>query len=138
MSGNLLTITSQAENDAVRGFFLKGGWPAGNRGGKWIGGYQLPTQSESNAGWQWVTGEPWSFTDWHQDEPSDGAFGSEQALFFHTDGGGGAWYDASEFSTGYSGYLTEYTPTTVVPEPASMVLFGLGGLTLSFFRRRKA
>ncbi len=37
----------------------------------WLGGYQLENQSATDAGWQWITGEPWSYTNWDGGEPND-------------------------------------------------------------------
>jgi hypothetical protein len=38
----------------------------------WIGAYQDPINTQqANANWKWVTGEPWSFTAWGPNEPSD-------------------------------------------------------------------
>jgi hypothetical protein len=42
--------------------------------GAWIGAYQnttAPDYSEPGGGWRWVTGEPWSYTNWRTNEPSD-------------------------------------------------------------------
>jgi hypothetical protein len=63
MQGYLATITSPGEQNFVND----------NLGGyeQWIGGYQLDDQSATDAGWQWVTGEPWGFTHWDGGEPND-------------------------------------------------------------------
>ncbi len=59
--GYLACINSQAENDFVLG--LTPPPPAA-----WIGG----TDQGAEGNWQWISGEPWSFTHWGSNEPSNG------------------------------------------------------------------
>jgi hypothetical protein len=57
------------------------------------------------------------------------------------------WYEALVPGFGYVAQLNYTTPnapttleltgTSVTPEPASMLLFGLGGVSLGFFRKLK-
>jgi hypothetical protein len=45
----------------------------------WLGGFQntsSPSYSEPGGGWEWVTGEPWSFTAWHGGEPNNSGAGT--------------------------------------------------------------
>src|SRR5687768_4386054 len=58
-SGHLATITSPEENRFVTTHFR----PA-TQFGYWLGGFQLPGILDPAAGWQWVTGEPFSYTNW--------------------------------------------------------------------------
>jgi alpha-tubulin suppressor-like RCC1 family protein len=81
LGGNLATFTSAAENAAVAAQL------GTNRG--WIGGFQDPGTSEPNGGWRWVTGEPWSYTNWNPGEPND--FSGEDRLMM---GLGGSWNDS--------------------------------------------
>ena len=37
----------------------------------WAGGFQEKGSCEPGCGWQWVTGEPWSFAIWQPGEPND-------------------------------------------------------------------
>jgi len=49
----------------------------------------------------------------------------------------GTWLDGSAFSIklhNYSGYSDMFSNMTIIPEPATMLLLGLGGI---FLRRRK-
>ena len=41
----------------------------GNRDSLWLGGYRYYFDPDS---WRWVTGEPWDFTNWGDDEPNGG------------------------------------------------------------------
>src|SRR5207247_1453618 len=65
--GHLVTITSAAEDQ-----FLVSSLPLGLDNHWRVGGYQdqtAPDYSEPAGGWRWVTGEPWSYTNWHAREP---------------------------------------------------------------------
>lgn len=66
VGGHLATLTSSAENS-----FAATVAP----GELILGGYQdlkAVDYSEPSGGWRWVTGEPWSFTQWHPGEPNNG------------------------------------------------------------------
>jgi hypothetical protein len=91
--GHLATITSGDENTFVT-------TQLGNTEGAWLGGEQPPGSSEPDGGWQWITGEPWVYTNWDVGEPSNtylGGWGkdatgqSEERLSYTF--GGVAWND---------------------------------------------
>ena len=54
--------------------------------GPWLGGYQDVASadfSEPAGGWQWVTGEPWQFTNWQSPQPDNGgSAGDENRLHY--------------------------------------------------------
>ncbi len=64
-NGHLATITSQAENSFVASLLSTLGMPA------WIGGFQPPGSPEPSGDWQWVTGEPFTYTNWGPGEPNN-------------------------------------------------------------------
>ena len=74
MGGHLVTVTTAAENS-----FIFGLWPSG-----WIG----LTDEVTEGVWQWVTGEPYSYTSWNGGEPNNA--GNEDYVQFV---GGGKWND---------------------------------------------
>jgi len=118
VSGHLVTITSQAENDFLTDNLLLGlGNPC------YCGGYQPPDSLEPDGGWTWVTGEPWEFANWAAGEPNDWA-NDEDCLEVKPDG---SWNDAQISGTPRA-YIVEYP----VPEPAtlSLALAALGALGL--------
>ena len=46
----------------------------------WLGGFQdltSPNYSEPSGGWTWVTGEPWSYTNWFPGEPNNTGGGED-------------------------------------------------------------
>ena len=133
----LATITSQQEQDWIQANVLQQqpGFEF------WLGGFQFPSDEPSpNAGWTWVTGEPWSYTNWATVEPNDNMGpGSEQFLAIHgTDSTLGFWNDELGNSLNINGYLAERTaPLTVTPEPASTMLFFTGAIPLAAKLRKK-
>ena len=69
--GYLATPTSSAENDFVFNLTLPTSeWPTVL--GPWLGGFQAPNSIEPGGGWQWVTGEPWTWTIWDNGQPDNG------------------------------------------------------------------
>ncbi|MGQ9487370.1 MAG: PEP-CTERM sorting domain-containing protein [Armatimonadota bacterium] len=111
---------SAAENNVITGLLTL---PA------WLGGYQPPGELNPNANWQWVTGEPWTYTNWYPGQPNDYLGpGSEQYLVIYTNG---SWHDYPEGTR--PSFVVELNP---VPDPASIAGLGVGVAGL-FLRRRK-
>jgi hypothetical protein len=114
VSGHLVTITSLAEQNFVYATFSEFSF---------IGGYQLPGAIEPDQGWQWVTGEPFVYTNWGQGSPNN-IFGNnpnENAISFET---GGFWNDAPDIYEGR--FVVEYP----VPEPGAFALAAIAGVFL--------
>jgi len=110
MRGHLATITSSGENA-----FL---W---NNLGMDVFFYYLGGTDEANEGvWQWITGEPWGYTNWYYGEPNN--LNNEDVLVF--------WYSGrwNDYSTAYAanGYIVEYENMAGVPEPATLWLLLTG------------
>ncbi|MEI7877561.1 MAG: hypothetical protein WCI96_06490, partial [Planctomycetota bacterium] len=59
LGGNLATISDAAENAHVHAIYIATGkqWA-------WLGLRQLNGQPSPNAGWHWITGEPYSYLNW--------------------------------------------------------------------------
>jgi hypothetical protein len=111
--GYLASITSAEENA-----FILSEFPAvvpiiGN--GYWIGGYQDQDTTPADAGWMWVSGEPFDFAlaPWSAGQPDDGGvFDDEDAVHFVSvsDGGFGGvvgWADLNQTET-TPGYVVEF------------------------------
>lgn len=129
--GHLATITSATENSFVASLlpavvpndFLFRSW--------WLGGLQPDGSAEPAANWQWVTGEPFAYTNWANDEPNNFDGGEDRLSMYQP----GLWNDV--FGTrGYDGYVVEFD-VSAVPEPASLTLLAGGALGLLRFRRRR-
>lgn len=125
--GHLTTITSQQENNFLSDTF---GTYAPEF---WIGGFQPPGSPEPAGNWQWVTGEPFDYTNWYPEEPND-VGGNEPYLeiriFLDS-----KWNDNDPSQQ--RAYLVEWD--TPIPEPSTILLLttGLIGIAAYGFRRRR-
>jgi hypothetical protein len=104
---HLATITSQAENVAIINL-------APSAVGSWIGAYQnkaSPSFSEPAGGWEWVTGEPWVFSNWGAGEPNDGGggLGPEDFICVVPNlANAMPWNDCTSFANEPLSYLPQY------------------------------
>ena len=107
MPGHLVTISDAAEDQFV--YFTLAGGPLGN---SWLGAYQdmtSPTFVEPDGGWTWVTGEPFSYTNWAAGEPNNGG-GSEHYLgYWPAD----QWNDYTLVSANVATFVVEYETTDI-------------------------
>lgn len=103
--GHLVTITSPTENGFIVAAFgaLLGSSP-------WIGGFQPAGSPEPAGNWQWVTGEPFSYTNWDSGQPSNS--GSENTLQILA---GGRWNDSNSGNT--ISYIVEYDTDPTLQSP---------------------
>lgn len=91
IKGHLLTITSKAENDFIVANFSE------SLREKHLGGELV------NDRWTWITGEPFTFTNWAPGEPNGGLTG---CMNFHGANALGTWNDVPTWQV--LGYFVEY------------------------------
>jgi hypothetical protein len=133
----LATIHSQAENDFVYNlsnynqFWHDPTHAFDSFTGPWLGGYQPADSPEPNGDWTWVTGEPWTYTNWHPNwnggplpEDSDG--NADYLHFIHewssTTNTTPYWDDIVNFEPlqgtngiyGIAAYVVEYVPSASI------------------------
>lgn len=139
ISGHLATITSADENNFINSTFNTG------KGSQfaWIGGYE----PNDDGVWKWAVGPeagiqfsqginptaPYNYANWGGIEPND--FGPTENYAMLNLGNlfasiyPGEWGDA-EFTPSGSDpvhyYIVEYESPNVIPEPMSILLFGIG------------
>ena len=122
LPGHLVTITSQAEGD-----FIANNFPSVVF--RWIGGFQAPGSPEPAGGWEWVTGEPFVYTNWFQGGP-DNLGTNEDGIQLCCLPDEVFWNDAARTNTAL-GYIVEYE----VPPPCTLDLalsYTAPTLTLDF------
>jgi hypothetical protein len=131
-TGHLVTITSQEEEQILFTNWL-GDIVAGE---PWIGAFRLPAADPQN-GWQWVTGETFSYTNWltATGEPNNTGGVEMFAHYLSTRSDGvnpiqSGWNDVP------GSYRTEYFIEYSVPLPPSLPLLAIGTAGLVFLRRQ--
>ena len=126
--GYLATIISQAENDFVFGLIDEGiYWNNGNVG-PWLGGFQPVGSVEPDGGWQWVTGEPFDYTNWDDNQPNDAASLSDCLHFGFGGGRVSTWDDMPDNwqDKGCYAYIIEYEALKSEPVEWTVVEGGNG------------
>ena len=118
--GYLATLTSQAENDFVFGLIDYNMFWNAHRG-PWIGGFQPDGSPEPDGNWQWVTGEPFNYSNWDDEEPNDKV--DENAIQFYGDEitqRQNQWNDLeSSGSEIVVAYIIEFDSIPTLPQPVS-------------------
>jgi hypothetical protein len=124
LGGHLVTI-----NDAAEEAWLHSSFGTGLR--YWIG----LTDRVKEGVWQWVTGEPVTYTHWAPGEPE--IYSTFQSYAIMNADRQYRWYDMEFDRIGYgiSERLGEPVPP-YVPEPLAGVLFVAGGAAIAFLRKK--
>ncbi len=104
VSGRLATLNDAQENDFV--------FALGDVNYHWLGGFQntaSPNYAEPDGGWEWITGEPFTYANWFPGEPNNtGGFGAEDYLeLLQGLGFGESWNDAAQMEHP-RGYIVEF------------------------------
>jgi hypothetical protein len=120
ISFHLVTVNNENENS-----WLKNTFCLPHDEDLWIGFYQLSGSSEPAGGWVWSSGEPVTFTDWGTNEPTNDPAPEDYVTFSKQHGW--QWNDLQVDWFALNGIIE-------TPEPATLLLLGLGGLML---RRRR-
>lgn len=137
--GYLACIGSAAENDFVYSLVNDLSWftgPSifGDRLGPWLGGISTAT------GWQWNTGEPFTYTNWHSSQPDAYAGVYQYSQFYNGSSIGSTWGDhPGGVISGFElprGYVIEYNtlPSGFIPQEVRLKIekTGLQEVTLSW------
>lgn len=114
LGGHLATLTSAAENKFIVDNFFPEAFGGLTQEFYWLGAEQPDLDSPAADGWEWVTGEPFSFTNWSSSDggqPTDkiGGIDEDALQLWHSPTG--AWND-QERGVSINGYVVEYESPT--------------------------
>lgn len=121
--GYLATITTSAENDFVFNLVkdVPNAWfldSFGDTMGPWLGGRQRVNSREPDGGWEWVSGEAWTYTNWAYGGPNNSyGGGAEDSLLFLGRGSerGREWNDFPGLRKAYAYVVERNTAVTSPP-----------------------
>lgn len=109
--GYLATLTSKEENDFVYSYILQQGYDSA---------YFGLSDAANEGHWEWCTGEPLSYTNWHSGEPNGENSNEDYALFYYkfSDGtwndgdfGGQTVNSGNAFICEWGDYFTQQPPS---------------------------
>ncbi len=126
--GYLATITSAEENAFVFNLIDNDLYWDGPIG-PWIGGYQPEGSLEPAGGWRWVTEEPFLYTNWSDQQPNEWQGNNENRIHFYV-ARTPFWNDVPDTAVTVEGWRIRGYIVEVIPEPATILLLGLGVLVL--------
>lgn len=148
--GYLASVTSAAENAFIYGLVLDTKfWPQDAQGffqGPWLGGFQSTALEEPAGGWEWVSGEAWTYTNWAISGPinpqPDNWLSIENYLGMLSYGPLAPYWNDYQLDPRenamlgpVTGFIVEYDSPTVVPEPSAVALLASGLLGLGLVAR---
>jgi hypothetical protein len=113
--GYLATITSSNENAFVFALVSQDPsfWyhsPFNTWWGPWLGGVQPAGSPEPAGGWQWLTGEPVTYSNWSPGQPNNSNGNENRIQFGGQTSIAGTWNDLSETNTTYvRSFIIEYS-----------------------------
>ncbi|MFM8358812.1 MAG: PQQ-binding-like beta-propeller repeat protein, partial [Verrucomicrobiota bacterium] len=141
MGGYLACISSGAENEWVFGLAKASPhWLDGGNGpvGPWLGGRQKEGSPGPAVGWEWITGEPWSFTAWRVEplgqpaEPSASDSSAPERFLGYTgqllNRPRSYWNNNQDWGwPGIRSYCVEFNDSlSFIRQPESVVMTGAG------------
>jgi hypothetical protein len=106
LGGYLASVTSSAERDWILASLTI------SSTGCWLGG----TDAAQEGVWTWLSGEPWSWSNWNLAIPEPNNSGGEHVLMMYSSG---LWNDANYIYT-LPGYIVEWDVNPNAPPPPTL------------------
>ncbi|HUP80143.1 MAG TPA: lectin-like protein [Pirellula sp.] len=139
--GHLATVTSAAENNFLSGIFSTylPDFAPGIADSAWIG----LTDAINEGVFVWVTGEPFSYTNWASSEPNN--LGDEDYVQYWNvpQVGGFTWNDSQNIAANAEngrlvGYIVEFDGpfSNPVPEPTTLIMWAMGMIAFAGHKKR--
>lgn len=111
IAGHLATITSQEENEFITNSFRSSVPILLDAAHFWLGAFQPAGSPEPEGNWQWITGEPFIYTNWNAGEPNNVGSNDKNALeiYLYQAFRLGSWNDDLPRINNYvAGFIVEY------------------------------
>ncbi|MBX3359408.1 MAG: hypothetical protein KF745_13395 [Phycisphaeraceae bacterium] len=134
MNGYLVTFTTEQEMNWFASYENRPFLGDAMNDHYWIGGYKATPGPDPAQGWAWVTGEPFTYTNWSANEPNNMGGHEDSLVFWTWDGTLGRWNDDPGEAPAM-GFVVEYSSGNLVPSPGPVALMLLGG-GIAMRRRR--
>ena len=106
MGGHLVTVSNQAEET-----FLESLIRSGRKEAYWLGATNYERDDDVNHPYKWVTGEAFSYTNWHSGEPSfSGDKGTRERFLELRKSYDYKWNDVNNINKADKGFILEIEP----------------------------
>jgi hypothetical protein len=114
MAGGRLAVIRCAEENALaakaamsddKAWFIDN---YGNGIGPWLGGFQKNPGGPRNESWTWVSGEPFSYTNWDVNQPDNAHQGEDHLQFFGTNKLKSPFWNDIGGNAAVKGYIVEF------------------------------
>lgn len=109
--GHLATVTSEREKAVIEKLLEDAPYSE-----YWLGA----TDADWEGGWQWVTGEPFEWTDWDRGQPDNSSYAEEGENYLEMGRGFGNHWNDNDGENTDGGFILEIEPLEVMTKTAEI------------------